>query len=219
MSSVLSEFLNHHCQAPETTQASWQVSLACVLIYEISRCVYLSRQLSEFWYGRWPLWRILYLIFSSRFYRGLPINYSFTVISVIAEMCCKSWKLVGLIILMFTLVDARYAFEVYTPSNITITDCFIQEVMDISHVQCGMHAWRKNIIALVYVDSTKMCHLCLSPREAGNQSRRTLPEGQTVVTAGRPYYYVLTVNSFLGMCMWLQCVNFMHNFGIDSFRI
>ena len=112
-------------------------------------------------------------------------NWSFAVISVITEMYWKPWKLFGLINLAFTLVDARYAFEVYTPSNVTITDCFIQEVMDISHVQCGMHAWRRNIIALVYVDSTKVCHLCLSPREAGNQSRRTLPEGQTVVTTGR----------------------------------
>ena len=64
---VLSQVVDHHCQVPKTTQVSWQVSLACVLIFELSRCVCLSRQLSEFWYGKWPLRRILYLMVSSGF--------------------------------------------------------------------------------------------------------------------------------------------------------
>ena len=44
----MSQVVDHHCLVPKTTQVSWQVSLACVLIFELSRCVRLSRQLSEF---------------------------------------------------------------------------------------------------------------------------------------------------------------------------
>ena len=98
-----------------------------------------------------------------------------------------AWKLVGLSILPLIVAEGKYASETFIPSSADIRDCHIQEVSNLSHVQCAMNAWWESIVALVYVDSTQTCHLCLSPHRVGNQSRQLLPEGHTVVIRGKTH--------------------------------
>ena len=117
--------------------------------------------------------------FRTFIYSGIFLN---TNPSMTAEM---TWMLFCWNILPIVIAGARYASEIYRPSNVTITDCLVQLISDISHVQCGMRAWHEGIIALIYDDSTRDCHLCLPPHRAGNQARRSLPEVFTVVVRGR----------------------------------
>ena len=69
----------------------------------------------------------------------------------------------------------------YVPYDGNITDCYLQELMHVSEVQCAFRAWSERIIALVYDDSTKICYHCLPPHKAVNQPRRTVPTGYPVV--------------------------------------
>ena len=94
------------------------------------------------------------------------------------------WGICWLTMSLIIFVDARYASETFIPSNVTISDCLVQEITGLSHVECGMRAWFEKIIALVYVGSTRTCHFCLPPKRAGDQPRKVLPEGHTVVTRG-----------------------------------
>ena len=96
-----------------------------------------------------------------------------------------AWQLSGLILLPLIAVEGTYDFAEFIPADANIRDCYVREFFDLSHVQCAMHAWRESIVALVYLDSTKICHLCLSPHMVGNQSRQALPEGHTVVIRGK----------------------------------
>ena len=144
----------------------------------------------------WLLWRppivtTLFLLYFNYVYFHCHANVvlleiKFTTTNTNPSMTAEmTWMLFCWNILPIVIAGARYASEIYRPSNVTITDCLVQIISDISHVQCGMRAWHEGIIALVYDDSTRDCHLCLPPHRAGNQARRSLPEGFTVIVRGR----------------------------------
>ena len=84
----------------------------------------------------------------------------------------------------WSVIEAQISEQIFVP-NALIGDCFVGEVIDISHVTCAMHAWQKRYIAFTYVPEDRTCYVCLPPYEAGDLSRSQLPQGHTAVMRGK----------------------------------
>ena len=69
--------------------------------------------------------------------------------------------------------------------NSDITDCFVNELVDVSQVECALNAARNKLMAFTYIPENKTCYVCLAPYQAGDKKRSQLPRGTTVVSSGK----------------------------------
>ena len=79
----------------------------------------------------------------------------------------------------------KYIPGVYTQSTTTISDCFVQQINNVTHIRCAVLAERANAFAFAYDEHTSDCLVCLPPYTAGPMPRSSLPVGLPVWLRGK----------------------------------